>query len=420
MRITLIGLFCLVIGSFACQSELPTAAIRTIQSPAGPNSMAPFMTQDANGRSYLSWMETPNDTLAELWFTQWEQDHWAPAQQIAKGNNWFVNWADIPSLAISNYGELVAYFLEKNGPDPYSYEIKVMQSQDRGKNWSAPVALHEDSTQTEHGFVSILPGKGGGFWFAWLDGRNTKAAESHNADAGPGGHADGNGGTMSLRAEAWDQQGQTIGEWELDGRVCDCCQTSAAMTASGPVVVYRDRSETDIRDIAITRLEAGKWTNPEVVHADNWEIKGCPVNGPRIAGNGDQLALVWFSAAQDSPRVQLVFSTDGGRTFGKPIRIDRGAPLGRVEVVWVNNSEVMVSWLEKEESDVFISAAKVGVNTGSREDYLISKTDESRSSGFHRMSRTRSGVLFAWTSVDSVKQVKTAWLPVAESIAVID
>ncbi len=407
MRITLIGLICLAIGSFACQSELSTTAIQSIQSPAGPNSMAPFLTQDANGRSYLSWMETPNDSLTELWFAQWEQDQWGLAQQIASGNNWFVNWADFPSLSISNYGELVAHFLEKSGPDPYSYDIKVMQSQDQGKSWSAPIGLHEDSTQTEHGFVSILPGKGGGFWFAWLDGRNTGGAESHDAH--------GHGGAMSLRAEAWDQQGQTIGEWELDDRVCDCCQTSAAMTAPGPVVVYRDRSETDIRDIAITRLEEGKWTTPRIVYADNWEINGCPVNGPRIAGNGDQLALVWFSAAQNSPRVQLIFSTDGGRTFGNPIRIDRGTPLGRVEVVWVNDSTVMVSWLEKEESEVFIMAAKVSVNTGSREDFLISKTDESRSSGFPRMSRIHSGVLFAWTSVNGMKQVKTAWLPVAES-----
>lgn len=404
MRIALSGLICLIIGSFGCQPELPTTATKAIQSPASPNSMAPFLTHDANGRSYLSWMETPNDTLTELWFAQWEQDHWAPAQQIAQGNNWFVNWADFPSLSIGNYGELVAHFLEKSGPDTYSYDIKVMQSRDQGKNWSDPVALHEDSTQTEHGFVSTLPGKGGGFWFAWLDGRNTGGAESHDEHA--------HGGAMSLRGEAWDQQGQTIGEWELDDRVCDCCQTSAAMTASGPVVVYRDRSETEIRDIAITRFEAGKWTNPKIVYADNWEIEGCPVNGPRIAGNGDHIALVWFTAAQDSPRVQLVFSTDGGRTFGKPIQIDRGAPLGRVDIIWVNDLEVMVSWLEKEESEAVIWAAKVGVNPEKRENFLITTTDDSRSSGFPRMSRIRSGVLFAWTSVDSLTQVQTAWLPV--------
>jgi len=43
----------------------------------------------------------------------------------------------------------------------------------------------------------------------------------------------------------------------LDTRVCECCQTSVAMTAEGPVVVYGDCSEAEkeIRDISIVRLE---------------------------------------------------------------------------------------------------------------------------------------------------------------------
>ena len=43
----------------------------------------------------------------------------------------------------------------------------------------------------------------------------------------------------------------------LDDRVCECCSTSAAMTANGPVIVYRDRSADEVRDIATKLLGLG-------------------------------------------------------------------------------------------------------------------------------------------------------------------
>ena len=55
------------------------------------------------------------------------------------------------------------------------------------------------------------------------------------------------------------------------------------MTADGPVVVYRDRSEQEIRDISIVRLHDGKWSQPSSVFEDNWKINGCPVNGLSFA-----------------------------------------------------------------------------------------------------------------------------------------
>ena len=36
----------------------------------------------------------------------------------------------------------------------------------------------------------------------------------------------------------------------------ECCPTTAAMTADGPIVAYRDRSPEEVPDIYITRLDA--------------------------------------------------------------------------------------------------------------------------------------------------------------------
>ena len=62
---------------------------------------------------------------------------------------------------------------------------------------------------------------------------------------------------MTLRAAFIDKKGNKINEWELDGRVCDCCQTTAAITNDGPVVVYRDRSDDEVRDMSIVRYVNG-------------------------------------------------------------------------------------------------------------------------------------------------------------------
>src|SRR5688500_16481070 len=115
----------------------------------------------------------------------------------------------------------------------------------------------------------------------WLDGR---------AMAGHAGHGAG-GGPMTRRSAMMSAQGVTGAETVVDHRVCDCCQTAAATTERSVLVAYRDRSEKEIRDIYVSRFENGKWSAGVPVHADNWEINGCPVNGPAIAASGQAVAV---------------------------------------------------------------------------------------------------------------------------------
>ena len=37
-------------------------------------------------------------------------------------------------------------------------------------------------------------------------------------------------------------------------------------------------------------------------------------------------------AANELPRVKVVFSGDAGQTFGGPVQVDEGSPVGRVDV----------------------------------------------------------------------------------------
>jgi hypothetical protein len=210
---------------------------------------------------------------------------------------------------------------------------------------------------------------------------------------------------MSLRSAIVNKQGIKAGEWELDNKVCDCCQTSAAITLNGPVVVYRDRTDDEIRDISIVRFVNGKWTNPTTIFPDQWKIEGCPVNGPRAAADGNNLAIAWFSSPGKKPQVNIIFSGDGGENFDKPIRIDEGNPIGRVDVVLLDENSAMVSWMEA----AAIKAVKVNRDGTKEPPVTIATTSESRSSGFPQMTRSNNDLIFAWTD-DKTKRIKISKL----------
>ncbi|MDH5455027.1 MAG: exo-alpha-sialidase, partial [Gammaproteobacteria bacterium] len=166
----------------------------------------------------------------------------------------------------------------------------------------------------------------------WLDGRNTPDA------------------AMTLRSAVITPNGDLVQEQEVDDTVCDCCQTDVAIAAGGPVAVYRDRTSDEIRDIYITRFRDGRWQTGERLYADNWEIAGCPVNGPSVVASGDQVAVAWFSAANDKPVVRVMRSVDSGVSFADPVEIASGAIKGYVGLAALEHDSLAVSWVAKGES----------------------------------------------------------------------
>jgi hypothetical protein len=185
------------------------------------------------------------------------------------------------------------------------------------------------------------------------------------------------------------------------------------MTTRGPVAVYRDRSDDEIRDMAVSRLVGGAWTEPRAIHADGWKIDFCPVNGPSISAMGDTIAIAWFAAPNDSARVQVVFSTDAGATFGAPIRIDGGQPTGRVDIELLDGGAALVSWVERTGGDAAEVWARVVRRDGRTDPQLVvSASNATRSSGFPRMARTADGVMMAWTMPGQPSAVRTAFIRV--------
>lgn len=401
--IKLFGALLLVVAGCACNdpSTKPRHAtgaaandVQPLPSPADSASAEPYLFTDKNGLVYLSWVEKEKDK-SSLRFSTLNNEQWTEPTVIASGDDWFVNWADYPQISADGAQSLLAHFLQKSAKGAYTYDIKLVTSADQGKTWSKATILHNDGKKAEHGFVSMIP-HGDHYFISWLDGRNAAVEEG-------AGHHEGHHGQMTIRGAMVDKAGNKASEWELDNRVCDCCQTSAAITANGPVVVYRDRLADEVRDISIVRLVDGKWTAPRAVFADNWKIEGCPVNGPQVAAQGNSVAVAWFSAPEKDAQVKLAFSTDGGATFGAPVRIDEGKALGRVDLVLLDDKSAMVSWLEGSA----IKAARVYASGKKDSSIFIAASSEARSSGFPQMTRSGDKLIFAWTD-DREKRIKLA------------
>lgn len=373
----------------------------TLASPAAPGSGEPNLAVGPDGRVYLSWLEPVGDSAHALRFSTLEGDHWSAPRTIAQRPDLFVNWADFPSVVPLSEHQLAAHWLQRSGSARYAYDVRIAQSSDGGATWSTPVVPHRDGTATEHGFVSLFPFRDS-VGAIWLDGRNfARVAKGQTAD-------------MMLVMTSVAPIGAPGAERVLDARVCDCCQTSLAVASSGPVVAYRDRLEGEIRDVSIVRWTDSGWTDGVVVHADGWKIDACPVNGPAIAAVGERVAVAWFTSANDTARVYLARSEDAGVTFGPPVRIDDGKPVGRVDVELDNQGGAVVSWMEftsGEQADV--RARRVSGEGVPSASIIVARTSGTRASGFPRMIATGTDLIFAWTEAGTPARVRVARARVA-------
>jgi hypothetical protein len=399
---------CLLLPLWGCQSDVAkeekgVPVIQKMATPCQEGGEGRLFTS-ATGEVYLSWVEFLNDSTDALRFARLENGKWGTPQEIARGSNWFVNWADFPSLVTypGDDQRMVAHWLQMRAEGTYDYDVRLSQSQDGGQTWSSSFIPHRDSIAAEHGFVSMLPLSEQQVFVTWLDGRNTKGDE-HAAPADDHGH--GHGGAMTLRAAVVDPTGALSQEAELDARVCDCCQTSAALTPNGPIVAYRDRSEEEVRDIYVVRQVAGKWQSPVPVHQDKWKIAGCPVNGPVIKAQGENVAVAWFTAPEGKAEVRMAFSTDQGASFGAPVRMDKGLPLGRVGLVFTKENELILTWLEQTKVAAEIRLARVNFQGEKEEELVLAEVQASRQSGFPVITMHDDKVYFAYTQVDSLTRV---------------
>jgi hypothetical protein len=404
-----------------------------VDPPSGQGAFGVELVEDGNG-VLATWIE-PNSEGATVRFSRFEQGAdpaWTPPRAIVESAELFANWADRPAVRRLPDGSLLAHDLRKIAAGTYAYGVRVSRSTDDGATWQDLGWLHDDTRAVEHGFVSMVPTADGVTAF-WLDGREMieqVAGEGHGHDHGAG------GGAMTLRTATLSAAPPpgvptvpaSIG---LDARVCECCGTDAAITAAGPVIVYRDRGPNEERDIFIVRREGDRWSNPEPVSRDGWIMPGCPVNGPSVAAHVSAVCVAWFTAAAGDPedpsppRSLAAWSLDGGATFAAPVELS-STSIGRTDLVMLPDGSAVACWVDRLEPPVTGGAAtdrsremgsialrRLRADGSAGPVVYAAPIDLGRLAGFPRLVRASDGgtaLLLAWRdeSTDRLRSMLVA------------
>ena len=360
------------------------------------NSNAQPNLVSSNGSLSLSWISSKEENKASLNYSQYVEGRWIKPQVIASGSDWFINWADFPAHAI-NQDLIITSHLKKSASGTYTYDVVLNLQKLSGEKIKEDFLLNTDGVEAEHGFVSIIANNKKGFFITWLDGRNTIEKK-----------LDGDHKPMTIRFAEITDKGDVIKESELDSSTCDCCQTSIAITNDGPIVVYRDRGEKEVRDIYSVKNINGIWEEPNAVRDDGWIINGCPVNGPKVAVNSKDLAVAWFTVSNENPLVNVSFSKNNGNSFGVPLKVNDHDAIGRVDVSFLNEEEVIVSYMEVDDIGTYLRIKKVSFDGKISEPITISKIDGGRNTGVPQLEIIDSDIFIVWTIfLDGMNQLKS-------------
>jgi hypothetical protein len=393
----------------ACSREPPATvdaplAVTPLPAPVAAGSAEPRLTVGESGQLVMSWLE-PDGADHVFKYSVLGANAWGAPATVARGSDWFVSYADLPSVQPITSTRWIAHWLVSSATSRFAYDIAIATSDDGGASWSEPRLLNDDGAEAEHGFVSLFRW-GDDAGAVWLDGR--ELAHFHDEEPTAPELETIPIGT-NLRFARVGPDGGVIEQGLVDKLVCDCCQTDVALTTRGPVIVYRDRTEGEVRDIVVRGFAESGWTEPVRLGPDNWVIEGCPVNGPAIAARGDDVAVAWFTAAHDRPRVRFALSRDGGANFPAPIDVDTDGAFGHVDVVLREDGTAIVSWWRRNASGgTQLSARTVGPSGMLGAVASVATSHASRPSDAPQMARVGDRVVFAWTEFGEDSVVRTA------------
>ncbi len=326
--------------------------------PCGDKSLASDLFA-ADDRISLVWIERKGESCGVVKVASWDGQSWSSVKQVAESCELFINWADTPKVAHNASFTLVSW-PSKLGKGTYSYGVKAAIDPESG--FVEPFWLHEDKSESEHGFVTLLAGSDKQIQAIWLDGR-AMVNES---------------GTMQLRTRTVSTDG--LGpETLLDNETCECCSTSGTMVDGQVHVAYRNKTADHVRDNFIVSRVNGTWSKPAALETSHWTVQGCPVNGPVLAANGTLLGAAWFTSSDGENRVFATSSLNG-----EPVALGE-SPMGRLSAAFSANG-LFVSWIDAKNKGQVRVVLIDGEPSKIVKQWVVSATPSDRSGGFPRLA----------------------------------
>ena len=252
-------------------------------------------------------------------------------------------------------------------------DLRVARSNDGGRTFAPARTVNDDGggTPSSHTFHDLHVDQAGTVFVSWIDGRATEGAKQG------GGAREQRAPAGLLRAGPTALLGPEIrvarstdggrsfsASVVVDRDACPCCRTSLARAPDGTLfVAWRKIFAGDVRDVVVARSTDGGLTfgAPVRVHDDGWVYPGCPHAGPSVAvDSAGVLHVVWYTGATDRAGLYLAASRDGGVTFGPPQALNRGvAPVSHARLA-PSGAGVVVAWEDRTKPGGRVALSRCG------------------------------------------------------------
>jgi hypothetical protein len=388
MNMRKFGLFFVLAAALPGFGQTWTAGPLANPAPAG--SLQPNWSVAPDGSAVLSWIEPAKDGSYTLRYAIHRASGWSEARTVAAQRHFFRHPAEVPEVEALTGQLWMAHWVEMPNEKDEAEYVYASSSTD-GMHWTAPLMAHQDHSAVQHGLASMIASGNGEASIFWL--------ETPQGEDGPG----------YLMRTIVNAQGKEVREERLDPDVCSCCPTAVAKTPKGLLVAYRAHTPQDIRDISVIRFENGKWSPSKNVYPDNWKLNACPTNAAAVATKGDRVAVSWFTASHDLPRVEIAFSSDDGAAFSKPVVVSTGRAFGYTSLVMDENGNAIVSWLEEGGNNARVLAREV--TAAGAPGPVVKIAEGGRMAlGYPKLFHSGNETLIAWGSAREGSKLETARL----------
>ncbi len=257
------------------------------------------------------------------------------------------------------------------------------QSSDLGKSFSRSAVVQGTDAPGNRGWQAIAADRGGFLHAMWLDHRELAAGDTAKPAGGTHSHAGhGTVGTASAAADATDGVAMaaksklyigmlTETDHEqpaprpITGGVCYCCKTALAMGRPGSVfAAWRHVYPGNLRDIAFSMSRDGgrSYSEPIRVHEDQWQLNGCPDDGPAMVVDADErIHIVWPTVVLEKGEpVKALFHTSSpdGRGFGTRARIPTRGFGNHPQLALAADGSLVMAWDELADGSRHVGLAR--------------------------------------------------------------
>ncbi len=352
-------------------STLPGLSQPIRVSSGDADAAEPAIAASPDGSVYVVWVNHSQGAGADVMVARFNGDGQmqGSAARVNPQPETATAWrGDPPTIVVApDHTVFVGWTARVNSESGHTNDLYLSSSRDHAQTFAAPTKVNDDSKPAGHGMHSLVVGKDGHVYVAWLDERNIApmaAKDTELAANTKGHHVESN--SEVFMASSTDGRSFSANK-RVATNACPCCKTALAIADDGRVYLsWRQVLPGDFRHIAVTSsIDQGRtFTEPRIVSDDQWMLAGCPVSGSNMVVSDDgTLHVLWYSAGKNGetglyssksedhgnsfdPRILLA----NGETRGTPVLLKYGK---RLTAVWEDGlGQVMTGSLGVPEESV--------------------------------------------------------------------